>query len=215
MHERRKCWNICGREVPAPAVELDAPKAAIETWLLEKCRQDVVTRIQSNSSGQRNPDGNLRRPIPHHQIRCYKGLFVRRCIHSTDENLGQIAADTPHLQGIRVHWTANAKNRLVHLLEPMPRCSVRKWQSGAILSIRQCWPVTIRLYRPWLGRVLEMLPKTIRRIAVLEQDAASDYKVGPGLLDLLTSLNSGIRPTAPSVVGYQLGELEPAPFGRH
>ncbi|RAL63983.1 hypothetical protein DID88_003171 [Monilinia fructigena] len=52
--------------------------------------------------------------------------------------------------------------------------------------------ITARLYRPWLGsKLIEAIPKSIKRIAVLEQIRRKTTKWGPLLLDLLTTLKSG------------------------
>ncbi|KAB8627259.1 hypothetical protein FH972_026092 [Carpinus fangiana] len=67
--------------------------------------------------------------------------------------------------------------------------------------------LTVRLYRPWLGLVLrDFLPKSITKIAVLEQVRRKTTKWGPLLMDVLTSI--GGNAGAPQVVGYQLGHLE-------
>ncbi|KAI4094004.1 MAG: hypothetical protein LQ348_006480 [Seirophora lacunosa] len=72
--------------------------------------------------------------------------------------------------------------------------------------------ITARLYRPWIStRLSQLLPESIRRIAVLEQIRKKTTKWGPVLLDILTSLRSG--PTADNsllIVGHQLGYIEPA-----
>lgn len=67
--------------------------------------------------------------------------------------------------------------------------------------------LTSRLYRPWLGAVLlEALPQSIARIAVLEQTYKRTTKWGPLLLDVLSTVKSG--PGGPkTVVGYQLGHI--------
>ncbi|KAL8647171.1 MAG: hypothetical protein Q9210_005716 [Variospora velana] len=72
--------------------------------------------------------------------------------------------------------------------------------------------VTARLYRPWIGpRLSQLLPVSIRRIAVLEQIRKKTTKWGPVLLDILTSLTSGPAANAsPLIVGHQLGYIEPA-----
>ena len=72
--------------------------------------------------------------------------------------------------------------------------------------------ITARLYRPWLAILFtDAIPPSIRRIAVLEQIRRKTTKWGPVLLDVLTSLRAG-QPgeQAPTVVGHQLGYLEPA-----
>ena len=66
--------------------------------------------------------------------------------------------------------------------------------------------ITARLYRPWLGASLApLLPKSIKRIAVLEQIRRKTTKWGPLLLDLLMSLKAS--GSAPIIVGYQLGYI--------
>ncbi|KAI9821764.1 MAG: hypothetical protein M1827_002345 [Pycnora praestabilis] len=70
--------------------------------------------------------------------------------------------------------------------------------------------ITARLYRPWLGgKLVSALPKSVKRIAVLEQIRRKTTKWGPLLLDLLTSLKTGTS-TSPLIVGHQLGYIEPA-----
>ena len=70
--------------------------------------------------------------------------------------------------------------------------------------------ITPTLYRPWLTeRLTEALPKSVKKIAVLEQIKRKTTKWGPILMDLLMSL----KPTAengkvPLIVGYQLGFIE-------
>ncbi|EMC91738.1 hypothetical protein BAUCODRAFT_302787 [Baudoinia panamericana UAMH 10762] len=69
--------------------------------------------------------------------------------------------------------------------------------------------ITPVLYRPWLAeRLLEALPRSVRRVAVLEQIRKRTTKWGPVLLDVLMSLKSSAGPQAPAVVGFQLGYLE-------
>ncbi|KAL9022803.1 MAG: hypothetical protein Q9185_000066 [Variospora sp. 1 TL-2023] len=72
--------------------------------------------------------------------------------------------------------------------------------------------VTARLYRPWIGsRLSQLLPVSIRRIAVLEQIRKKTTKWGPVLLDILTSLRTGPAANAsPLIVGHQLVYIEPA-----
>ena len=68
--------------------------------------------------------------------------------------------------------------------------------------------VSVRLYRPWLGANLAAsIPKSVKKIAVLEQIRRKTTKWGPLLLDLLMSLRSTGGP-APVVVGYQLGHVD-------
>ncbi|AEO70949.1 bc7c69d0-3f07-412f-9252-8f778e64185d [Thermothielavioides terrestris] len=64
-----------------------------------------------------------------------------------------------------------------------------------------------RLYRPWLGtRLLEALPKSVKKIAVLEQVSRKTTKWGPVLLDVLTSVKSAAGGVE-TIVGHQLGYL--------
>ncbi|CAK7264657.1 Sulfite reductase [NADPH] subunit beta [Sporothrix epigloea] len=64
-----------------------------------------------------------------------------------------------------------------------------------------------RLYRPWLAaQLLEAIPKSVKRIAVLERISRKTTKWGPTLLDVLTAVKSttgGIE----TIVGYHLGYL--------
>ena len=72
--------------------------------------------------------------------------------------------------------------------------------------------ITARLYRPWLAQdLVDSLPTTVRRIAVLEQIRRKTTKWGPVLLDILMSLKSGPNVgEVPVIVGHQLGYIEPA-----
>ena len=76
----------------------------------------------------------------------------------------------------------------------------------------KCGIITARLYRPWLSALLaESIPPSVKRIAVLEQTRKKTTKWGPVLLDVLTSLRTGLPSGgSPLVVGYQLGYIEPA-----
>jgi len=70
--------------------------------------------------------------------------------------------------------------------------------------------ITSRLYRPWLGsKLMETIPKSIKKIAVLEQIRRKTTKWGPLLLDLLTTLKSGPGGGVDTIVGHQLGFIEP------
>jgi len=70
--------------------------------------------------------------------------------------------------------------------------------------------ITARLYRPWLGsKLVEAIPKSINRIAVLEQVRRKTTKWGPLLLDLLTTLKSGPGGGVEVIVGHQLGYIAP------
>lgn len=69
--------------------------------------------------------------------------------------------------------------------------------------------ITSRLYRPWLGsKLIETIPKSIKKIAVLEQIRRKTTKWGPLLLDLLTTLKSGPGGGVDTIVGHQLGFIE-------
>jgi sulfite reductase (NADPH) hemoprotein beta-component len=65
--------------------------------------------------------------------------------------------------------------------------------------------ITARLYRPWLGAHLSsLLPKSIKKIGVLEQVKRKTTKWGPLLLDVLMS----VKGNGLLIVGYQLGHVE-------
>ncbi|KAK0714782.1 hypothetical protein B0H67DRAFT_644612 [Lasiosphaeris hirsuta] len=67
--------------------------------------------------------------------------------------------------------------------------------------------ITPRLYRPWLGaKLLDAIPKSAKRIAVLEQVLRKTTKWGPLLIDVLTSVKSGPGGIE-TIVGYQLGYI--------
>ncbi len=76
----------------------------------------------------------------------------------------------------------------------------------------KCGIITARLYRPWLGaQLIEALPGSVKRIAVLEHIRRKTTKWGPVLLDVLTTVKTGPSTAAtPIVVGHQLGYIEPA-----
>ncbi|CAK7198129.1 Sulfite reductase [NADPH] subunit beta [Sporothrix eucalyptigena] len=64
-----------------------------------------------------------------------------------------------------------------------------------------------RLYRPWLAaKLIEAIPKSVKRIAVLEQISRKTTKWGPTLLDVLTAVKSGPGGVE-TIVGYHLGYL--------
>jgi sulfite reductase (NADPH) hemoprotein beta-component len=73
--------------------------------------------------------------------------------------------------------------------------------------------ITARLYRPWLGStvLLDSIPSSIKKIAVLEQIRRKTTRWGPSFLDLLSSLspaaggNSNIQ-----LVQYRLGSIDAA-----
>ncbi|KAK5165449.1 Sulfite reductase [NADPH] subunit beta [Saxophila tyrrhenica] len=69
--------------------------------------------------------------------------------------------------------------------------------------------ITPTLYRPWLSeRLVEALPKSVKKIAVLEQIKRKTTRWGPILLDLLTALKGSELEKVPAIVGYQLGYIE-------
>ena len=73
----------------------------------------------------------------------------------------------------------------------------------------KCGIITARLYKPWIaGSLVESIPQSIKRIAVLEQIRKKTVKWGPVLMDILTSLPSGSA--TPKIVGHQLGFIEPS-----
>lgn len=76
----------------------------------------------------------------------------------------------------------------------------------------KCGIITARLYRPWLGSSLvESVPQSVKRIAVLEQIRKKTVKWGPVLMDILTSLKTGPSASGtPMIVGHQLGYIEPS-----
>lgn len=67
--------------------------------------------------------------------------------------------------------------------------------------------ITARLYRPWLGaKLLAVIPRSVKRIAVLEQVSRKTTKWGPLLIDVLTSVKSspgGVQ----TIVGHQVGYI--------
>lgn len=73
--------------------------------------------------------------------------------------------------------------------------------------------ITARLYRPWLGHAIlsDSIPRSIKRIAVLEQIKRKTTKWGPSYLDLLSSLSSGPEDEPRiTLVQYRLGFVEPS-----
>lgn len=70
--------------------------------------------------------------------------------------------------------------------------------------------ITARLYRPWLGsKLVEALPASVTKIAVLEQVRRQTTRWGPLLLDMLTTSRSAPTSQGQTIVGYQLGYLSP------
>ncbi|EXJ84355.1 sulfite reductase (ferredoxin) [Capronia epimyces CBS 606.96] len=73
--------------------------------------------------------------------------------------------------------------------------------------------ITARLYRPWLGSavLLDSIPRSIKKIAVLEQIRRKTTRWGPSFLDLLSSLSPGAGgQTSISLVQYRLGQIDQA-----
>jgi sulfite reductase (NADPH) hemoprotein beta-component len=70
--------------------------------------------------------------------------------------------------------------------------------------------LTARLYRPWLGaKLVETVPKSVKRLAVLEQIRRKTTKWGPTFLDLLTTLKSGPGGGVEIIVSSQLRYIAP------
>ena len=69
--------------------------------------------------------------------------------------------------------------------------------------------ISARLYRPWFGTQLpSTIPKSVTKIAVLEQIHRQTTRWGPLFLDLLTCLRTGPSVQgAPSVVAHKLGYI--------
>lgn len=76
----------------------------------------------------------------------------------------------------------------------------------------ECGIITARLYRPWVGsKLLDSVPSTVKKIAVLEHIRRKTTKWGPVLLDILTSLKTGSSSSeSPKIVGHQFGYIEAA-----
>ncbi|KAJ4503984.1 Sulfite reductase [NADPH] subunit beta [Exophiala dermatitidis] len=73
--------------------------------------------------------------------------------------------------------------------------------------------ITARLYRPWLGSavLLDSIPRSIKKIAVLEQIKRKTTRWGPTFLDLLSSLAPGAGGRPPTdLVQYRLGQIDQA-----
>ncbi|VBB74085.1 Putative sulfite reductase [NADPH] subunit beta [Podospora comata] len=83
--------------------------------------------------------------------------------------------------------------------------AIAKAQSGD--SFANAGIIAPRLYRPWLGaRLIDALPKSVKRVAVLEQVSRKTTKWGPVLIDVLTSVKSAVGGVE-TIVGYQLGYI--------
>ncbi|KAB5523977.1 hypothetical protein GE09DRAFT_485886 [Coniochaeta sp. 2T2.1] len=85
---------------------------------------------------------------------------------------------------------------------------INKAQSGDVYANASI--ITARLYRPWLGaKLLEVIPRSVKRVAVLEQVSRKTTKWGPLLIDVLTSIKSGPGGVE-TIVGYQVGYISPS-----
>ncbi|KAI1266062.1 sulfite reductase [Xylariaceae sp. FL1019] len=74
----------------------------------------------------------------------------------------------------------------------------------------QAGMITARLYRPWLGaKLLEVIPKSVQRLAVLEQVSRKTTKWGPLLIDVLTAVKASPGGGVDTIVGHQLGYIAP------
>ena len=84
--------------------------------------------------------------------------------------------------------------------------------SSPLDEFAKCGIITTRLYRPWMGpRLIESVPSTIKKIAVLEQIRKKTTKWGPVFLDILITLKTGpTHSEPPQIVGHQLGHIEAA-----
>ncbi|KAK5658208.1 hypothetical protein OQA88_2183 [Cercophora sp. LCS_1] len=74
--------------------------------------------------------------------------------------------------------------------------------------------ITARLYRPWLGaKLLAAIPRSVKRVAVLEQVLRKTTKWGPLLIDVLTSIKSAAGGVQ-TIVGSQLGYISQNTVGQ-
>jgi sulfite reductase (NADPH) hemoprotein beta-component len=68
--------------------------------------------------------------------------------------------------------------------------------------------ITVRLYRPWLStKLLKVIPKSVKRMAVLEQIQRKTTKWGPLFLDILIAMKNGSDSVIETIVGYQMGYI--------
>lgn len=64
--------------------------------------------------------------------------------------------------------------------------------------------ITIRVYRPWNNQdLVDSIPKTVRKVAVLEQIKNKTTRWGPLFMDILTAFNQSSK--LPTLVAGQLG----------
>lgn len=86
--------------------------------------------------------------------------------------------------------------------------AIDKAQSGDVYANASI--ITARLYRPWLGaKLLDVIPRSVKRVAVLEQVSRKTTKWGPLLIDVLTTIKSGPGGVE-TIVGYQVGYISPS-----
>lgn len=70
--------------------------------------------------------------------------------------------------------------------------------------------ITARLYRPWLAsKLVAAMPKTVKRIAVLEQIRRNTTKWGPLFLDILSTIKATRGAGVEIIVGHKLGYIAP------
>ncbi|KAF3926595.1 hypothetical protein AA313_de0206294 [Arthrobotrys entomopaga] len=72
--------------------------------------------------------------------------------------------------------------------------------------------IVARVYRPWNGpKLLEVIPKSVKKVAVLEQIKKRTTKWGPVFLDILSTIRGeGEVKRELTLVGYQLGYVSPS-----
>lgn len=102
---------------------------------------------------------------------------------------------------------SNAENALFVFGSGSPLFAQAIAQAQSDDSFANAGVLTARLYRPWLGaKLLEAIPKSVKRVAVLEQVSRKTTKWGPLLIDVLTSVKSGPGGVE-TIVGHQLGYI--------
>ena len=83
-------------------------------------------------------------------------------------------------------------------------------RAGANNEFADVGIISAKVYRPWFGtRLPHALPKSVTKVAILEQIKRKTTRWGPLFLDLLTCLRG--EPTSSlskSVVGFQLGYID-------
>ncbi|KAK9453570.1 hypothetical protein V1511DRAFT_518789 [Dipodascopsis uninucleata] len=109
------------------------------------------------------------------------------------------------------HGVANADTALFIFGSSVQRFTSTISQAGWGEVYSKVGVITVRVYRPWsMDRFLAAIPKSVKRLGVLEQYRRLNAKWSPLLLDVVSSLNGDLsRPSSiPVVVGYQLGYLD-------